>query len=195
MTESNGNNSKRPSIENPLVDSTSVVAGLSPRASKKPRSSERKEEDGIPLPEVTQADLITLTSHPDAFGVDPIPISWGHPDPAVRGPVICTVRHSAQRNAIGAHQGSYCVYTGLAVAAGKLDPSYVPNLSLTSPVFQIGPYPSWSDPKKISALDPFGHLTTDAYGDWLEKGWDIRPTIVSASEQTLVFRSRRGKTC
>lgn len=153
------------------------------------------EEDGIPLPEVTQADLITLTSHPDAFGVDPIPISWGHPDPAVRGPVICTVRHSAQRNAIGAHQGSYCVYTGLAVAAGKLDPSYVPNLSLTSPVFQIGPYPSWSDPKKISALDPFGHLTTDAYGDWLEKGWDIRPTIVSASEQTLVFRSRRGKTC
>jgi GTP cyclohydrolase II len=159
------------------VDSTSVVAGLSPRASKKPRSSERKEEDGIPLPEVTQADLITLTSHPDAFGVDPIPISWGHPDPAVRGPVICTVRHSAQRNAIGAHQGSYCVYTGLAVAAGKLDPSYVPNLSLTSPVFQIGPYPSWSDPKKISALDPFGHLTTDAYGDWLEKGWDIRPTI------------------
>jgi hypothetical protein len=82
--------------------------------------------------------------------VDPVPVSWGHPDPVVRAPVICTVRHSSQRNAIGAHQGSYCIYTGLAVAAGKLDPNYVPDLRLTSPVFKIGPYPSWSDPKKIA---------------------------------------------
>jgi len=119
---------------------------------------------------------VTLTSHPDSF-VDPVPISWGHPDPRVRGPVICTVRHSSQRNAIGAHQGSYCIYTGLAVAAKKLDPNYVPNLSLTSPVFKIGPHPSWADPKKIAALDPFGHLTTEYFGDYLEKGWDIRPTI------------------
>ncbi len=57
---------------------------------------------------------------------------FADPDPQVRGPVICTVRHTAQRNAIGAHQGSYCVYTGLAVAAGKLNPDYVPNLKLTS---------------------------------------------------------------
>lgn len=113
----------------------------------------------------------------DIFGADPIPISWGHPDPRVRGPVICTVRHSSQRNAIGAHQGSYCIYTGLAVAANQLDPNYVPNLSLTSPVFKIGPHPSWADPKKIGGLDPFGHMVTECYGDWLEKGWDIRPTI------------------
>lgn len=26
-------------------------------------------------------------------------------------------------------------------------------------------------------LDPFGHLVTDCFGDWLDKGWDIRPTI------------------
>jgi hypothetical protein len=135
------------------------------------------EQDGIPLPQIADLDHITLTSHPDAFDVDPIPISWGHPDPVVRGPVICTVRHSAQRNAIGAHQGSYCIYTGLALAAGELDANYVPNLSLTSPVFQIGPFPSWSDPKKIASMDPFGHMTTSCYGDWLEKGWDIRPTI------------------
>jgi GTP cyclohydrolase II len=137
------------------------------------------EQDGVPLPEFNDGEhqLISLTSHPDAFGVDPVPISWGHPDAKIRGPVICTVRHSAQRNAIGAHSGSYCIYTGLAVAAGKLDPAYVPNLSLTSPVFPIGPHPSWSDPKKIGALDPFGHLTTVEYADWLEKGWDIRPTI------------------
>ena len=104
----------------------------------------------VPDPEFTQSEHIPLTTHSDAFGVDPVPVSWGHPDPAIRAPVICTVRHASQRNAIGAHQGSYCIYTGLAVAAKKLDPDYVPDLRLTSPVFQIGPYPSWSDPKKIS---------------------------------------------
>jgi GTP cyclohydrolase II len=133
--------------------------------------------DGIPTPEISSLDYVNLTTHSDAFGVDPVPISWGHPDPLVRGPVICTVRHNTQRNAIGAHSGSYCVYTGLAVAAGKLNPAYVPNLSLTSPVFNIGPHKSWSDPKKIASIDPFGHLTTDAYKKYIDKGFDIRPTI------------------
>ena len=30
---------------------------------------------------------------------------------------------------------------------------------------------------QIGSIDPFGHLTTESYGDWLKKGWDIRPTI------------------
>ena len=55
--------------------------------------------------------------------------------------------------------GSYCIYTGLAVAAGKLNPDYVPNLKLTSPVFTVGPHPSWSDPKKLASIDPFGHVS------------------------------------
>jgi GTP cyclohydrolase II len=135
------------------------------------------DSDGVPVPEITNLDYVSLTSHADTFGVNPVPISWGHPDPAVRGPVICTVRHRDQRNAIGAHSGSYCIYTGLAVAAGKLNPDYVPNLKLTSPVFNIGPHKSWADPRKIGSLDPFGHLTTDVYGAWLDRGWDIRPTI------------------
>lgn len=147
-----------------------------PRLSKKIRLMST-EESGVPAPEITQWDHINLTSHSDTFGVDPIPVSWGNPDPQVRGPVICTVRHSSQRNAIGAHQGSYCIYTGLAVAAGKLNPDYVPNLKLTSPVFKIGPHPSWSDPTKIGALDPFGHLINEHFGTWLDRGWDIRPTI------------------
>eukprot|EP00529_Nitzschia_sp_RCC80_P022383 CAMPEP_0113489420 /NCGR_PEP_ID=MMETSP0014_2-20120614/26519_1 /TAXON_ID=2857 /ORGANISM="Nitzschia sp." /LENGTH=491 /DNA_ID=CAMNT_0000383155 /DNA_START=230 /DNA_END=1705 /DNA_ORIENTATION=+ /assembly_acc=CAM_ASM_000159 len=175
----------------PLVDEnekSELMDSLEPLTPKEPvidttkgnvpaKKKARTMEDPVPEPEFTKPEYIPLTTHSDAFGVDPVPISWGHPDPTVRGPVICTVRHSSQRNAIGAHQGSYCVYTGLAVAAGKLDPDYVPDLRLTSPVFKIGPYPSWSDPKKISALDPFGHIVTDSYGDWLDKGWDIRPTI------------------
>ena len=123
------------------------------------------------------SSIILTNPKPQTFGIDPVPISWGHPDPLIRGPVICTVRHYNQRNAIGAHSGSYCIYTGLAVAAGKLSPDYVPNLKLTSPVFKIGPYPSWNDPKKIASIDPFGHLTTEAYGAYLDKGFDIRPTI------------------
>lgn len=131
----------------------------------------------VPEPEFTTVDHIPLTTHTDAFGVNPVPILWAHPDPLRRGPVICTVRHSSQRNAIGAHQGSYCIYTGLAVAAKSLNPDYVPNLRLTSPVFKIGPFPSWYDPRKIAALDPFGHMITEAYKNYLDKGWDIRPTI------------------
>jgi len=77
------------------------------------------KDDGIPDPEFTKSDHIPLTTHTGTFGVDPIPVSWSHPHPKTRGPIICTVGHSAQRNAIGAHQGSYCIYTGLAVAAGK----------------------------------------------------------------------------
>jgi GTP cyclohydrolase II len=58
-----------------------------------------------------------------------------------------------------------------------LNPDYVPNLKLTQPVFKIGPHPSWSDPKKIASIDPFGHLVTSAYAKYLDKGFDIRPTI------------------
>jgi hypothetical protein len=58
-----------------------------------------------------------------------------------------------------------------------LNPDYVPNLKLTQPVFKIGPHPSWSDPKKIASIDPFGHVVTSAYAKYLDKGFDIRPTI------------------
>ena len=75
-------------------------------------SDEEADDDGIPEPQITDVDYVPLTTHSEAFGVDPIPISWGHPDPTVRGPIICTVRHNAQKNAIGAHAGQYCIYTG-----------------------------------------------------------------------------------
>jgi len=53
----------------------------------------------------------------------------------------------------------------------------MPELKLTTPVFDIGPFPSWADPKKIASIDPFGHVVTDAYRAYLSKGYDIRPTI------------------
>ena len=95
----------------------------------------------------------------------------------IRGPVVATVKHGGQRNAIGAHGGGYCIYTALAVASGQLDPNHVPDLRRTSPVFDFGPHPSWKDPKKIVALDPWGHLVTSVFEPYFSKGYDIRPTI------------------
>lgn len=79
----------------------------------------------IEEPEHIELDYINLTTHDGHFGSNPVPINWGHPDPFIRGPVIATVKHGGQRNAIGAHSGGYCIYTALAVAAGALNPGYV----------------------------------------------------------------------
>ena len=42
---------------------------------------------------VSKTSKIILTSYPGQAGVDPLPMDWGHKDPAVRGPVVVS-RHS-----------------------------------------------------------------------------------------------------
>uniref|UniRef100_A0A7S2FI45 GTP cyclohydrolase II n=1 Tax=Florenciella parvula TaxID=236787 RepID=A0A7S2FI45_9STRA len=139
------------------------------------------EEDNstvpIPEPEFDDNSVITLTTHQGQFGADPIPIKWGAATSAERGPVIATTRHSSQRNAIGAHSGGYSVYKALAVATGGLDPNYMPKFDLTTPVVKMGPFPSWHDPKRIVAMDPYGHMPSIAFEGHVKKGYDIRPTI------------------
>jgi GTP cyclohydrolase II len=120
---------------------------------------------------------IVLTSHPSTGAKKPLPIVWGAATPKERGPVIGTVTHPGQRNAIGTHSGSYALYRALAVAAGKLDPEHVPDLTNTAPADPIGPHKQWGDPEKIVSLDPYGHLVSEAFSDLLKAGYDIRPTI------------------
>jgi GTP cyclohydrolase II len=120
---------------------------------------------------------IVLTSHPGRHGEKPLPIQWGATDPMTRGPVVATVTNLAQRNAIGTHSGSYSVYRAVAVAAGALDPLKKPDLTDTSPVEPIGPYPQWFDPQRIVSLDPFGAVVSDAFAPYFAQGYDIRPTI------------------
>ncbi len=122
---------------------------------------------------------IVLTSHPARSGATTkyIPVHWGAATAAERGPVIGSFTDAARRNVIGAHAGSYALYRALAIAAGKLSPIHVPDLTNTSPAERIGPFPQWSDPKKIVSLDPYGHLVSEAFADLLKQGWDIRPTI------------------
>ena len=120
---------------------------------------------------------IKLTSHPGAGGAKPIPIHWGAADPTIRGPIIATLTTPEHRNVIGTHSGSYAVYRALAIAAKALDPQHVPDLTNTMPTDPIGPYPAWHDPEKIVSIDPYGAVVADVFRSYLDKGYDVRPTI------------------
>jgi GTP cyclohydrolase II len=118
---------------------------------------------------------IRLTSHPGAGARLKFPILWGAPTARERGPVIGTV--SADRNAMGAHGGSYSVYRALAVSSGALAPGARPDLTDTSPAVPLGPFPQWGDAAKIVSLDPWGHLVAEEFKAEIDAAVDIRPTI------------------
>ncbi|HEY0148142.1 MAG TPA: GTP cyclohydrolase II [Allosphingosinicella sp.] len=123
----------------------------------------------------TRSSHIRLTSHPGR--PSRFPLRWGAATPAERGPVIATVNAGADRNAIGAHGGSYSVYRALAISSGAMDPSARPDLHDTSPVCEIGPHAQWADPHKIVSLDPWGHRLTCDFADLIAEGVDVRPSI------------------
>jgi GTP cyclohydrolase II len=106
-----------------------------------------------------------------------MPVDWGAKTASERGPVLALPNNPDARNAIGTHSGSYAIYRSLAVAAGSLDPVHIPDLTDTAPVESIGPFPQWADTDKIVSMDPYGHLVSQEFGDLLEEGMDIRPTI------------------
>jgi GTP cyclohydrolase II len=91
--------------------------------------------------------------------------------------VIGTVTSGGDRNAIGAHGGSYALYRALAVSAGALSPIARPDLTNTAPVLDIGPHPQWSEADRIVSLDPWGHRIASDFRDEIAQGLDIRPTI------------------
>jgi GTP cyclohydrolase II len=124
-----------------------------------------------------RTDHIRLTSHPEPGGKAAFPIHWGAADAHARGPIVGTVSRAQDRNVIGSHGGSYAVYRALAVSAGALDPIRRPDLTNTFPAATIGPFPQWSDPEKIVALDPWGHLVAENFRKEIAEGADIRPTI------------------
>ncbi len=120
---------------------------------------------------------IQLTSHPSKNGNKAIKIDWGAKTLTERGLIIATTTHREQRNAIGTHAGAYSLYRALAIAAGSLKSDHKADLTNTAPAAQIGPHPGWFDPKKIISLDPFGHLVSARYQEYVAAGIDVRPTI------------------
>ena len=109
---------------------------------------------------------VVLTTHPRR--PSPYNIVWGASTPEKRGPIIATITQPKLRNAIGTHNGSYSVYRSIAVAAGKMDPYFRPDLHNTAPPVIIPPVPSWFDADKIVSMDPWGHLVVDSFGDELK---------------------------
>ena len=65
------------------------------------------EEIVIEDPEKPTEEYISLTTHADEFQSKPITMDWGNAHPKLRGPVVATVKHGGQRNAIGAHGGNF----------------------------------------------------------------------------------------
>ena len=120
---------------------------------------------------------IRLTSHPGHGAPGRYPIAWGAPTARERGPIIGTVTTPSDRNAIGAHGGSYALYRALAVSSGALNPLIRPDLTNTAPVVDLGPFPQWSEPDRIVSLDPWGHRVAQDFARDIAEGVDIRPTI------------------
>mgnify|MGYP001600039958 CR=1 FL=1 len=122
-------------------------------------------------------DHIVLTSHPHFIYKDSPPLNWGNPDPKKRGPVVASLTNKLARNAIGTHSGSYAVYRALAMAAGEMAADHIPDLTNTSPVVKIGPFPSWSEPGRIVSIDPWGAAVSEVFAKEIKRGLDIRPSI------------------
>jgi GTP cyclohydrolase II len=126
---------------------------------------------------IKQAPHIVLTSHPGAHGASPVPVEWGAKTAAKRGPLIATTTNMRHRNVIGTHSGAYSVYRALAIAAGSLDPERKADLTDTSPAVTLPPNDSWMNPKQIVSFDPWGHTVVSSFKKYIEKGYDIRPSI------------------
>ncbi|KZL66124.1 GTP cyclohydrolase II [Colletotrichum tofieldiae] len=128
---------------------------------------------------------IILTTYPKQIGINPLPMKWGELDPHTRGPVVVSRSSTTigKRNGLLADHvirsgGSYSIYYALAVASKQLNLEHRPDFTNTEPAANIGPFPQWGDPKKIVAMDPWGHLAPWLFKDTIEKqNVDIRPTI------------------
>ncbi|GJC88216.1 uracil-regulated protein 1 [Colletotrichum liriopes] len=102
------------------------------------------------------------------IGINPLPMKWGELDPHTRGPVVVSRSSTTigKRNGLG---GSYSIYYALAVASKQLNLEHRPDFTNTEPAANIGPFPQWGDPKKIVAMDPWGHLAPWLFKDTIEK--------------------------
>ncbi|KAJ8085180.1 hypothetical protein PM082_003968 [Marasmius tenuissimus] len=168
----------------PHAASASITQQVTPASAS---SKDLKEREKALYP-----GRVLLTTYPDQHGISPVKLTWGATSPLERGPVICSRLPGSirQRNAIGAHSGSYSIYRALAIAMGTLDPAHRPDFSKTEPPVEFPPNESWYGPKdgsdkghKIVSFDPWGHLVQTAFADKIkskEEGGlelDIRPSI------------------
>ncbi|KAJ0271519.1 hypothetical protein COL940_010972 [Colletotrichum noveboracense] len=126
---------------------------------------------------------IILTTYPKQIGIKPLPLIWGEGEPHRRGPVVVSRSSSTigRRNAL-ASGGSYSIYYALAVASKQLNLEHRPDFTNTEPAAKIGPFPQWGDPKKIVAMDPWGHLAPWLFKDTIERDNGTRTSRTSSAQ-------------
>jgi GTP cyclohydrolase II len=137
-----------------------------------------------PIVATSSPHHIRLTSHRSGNGA--LPIHWAAATATERGPVVGTTTKRSHRNVIGTHSGSYSIYRALAVASGGLSPHHKADLTNTMPTDVIGPYPQWSEPGRIVAMDPWGATIADVFATELTAGYDIRPTIAVTQAHVIL---------
>ena len=138
------------------------------------------------MPEFKRTSHVVLTSHKNMVFRDRPEIVWGAKTAKERGPIIATTNSQRVRNAIGSHGGGYTVYRALSIAAGHYSQDFKPDLNNTHVTSQIGPFPSWSDPEKLVAIDPWGANIVENFKEYLDKGISIRPTIAVTQAQLTI---------
>mmetsp|Transcript_38144 Transcript_38144/g.94830 ORF Transcript_38144/g.94830 Transcript_38144/m.94830 type:complete len:833 (+) Transcript_38144:268-2766(+) len=174
-----------------IVECIGLPEGLVPGGAKVESRARQdlKQVEGSPLSKRLKMERsnrsgairrVVLTTHPTQYSVSPIPITWGAATADARGAVVATLLSPQYRNAIGTHNGPCSIYRAVAIAKEEIDPTKRSDLAFTEPVVQIGPYQSWSDPDRIVAMDPWGHLTGTPSGPGKRAaacGADVQPTI------------------
>src|SRR5258707_1078900 len=97
--------------------------------------------------------------------------------PAPPRRTIAPLTSRESRTSLAPPSGMSAVSRAPATVAKAPDPHHFPAPTNTAPTDSIGPYPTWHDPEKIVSLDPYGAVVAEAFRDYLQKGYDIRPTI------------------
>lgn len=161
-------------------------------------SAENSANTSSPTKDFTRERII-LTTYPEQTGIKPIPLNWNSATSQDRGPVLASrlvgeVNNLKERNAIGAHGGSYCVYHALGIASGALPGNHRPNFKDTEPPVKIGPHPQWSDPShRIVSMDPWGHVIQSEFKNYLDNCYDIRPTIAVTKAHMIIPEFAKGQ--
>ncbi|KAI1814806.1 GTP cyclohydrolase N terminal-domain-containing protein [Poronia punctata] len=191
------NEKSAPESGNALPSETALppaVLSTSPQGESKSLQAEKAETAGF-------TSRIILTTYPKQIGINSIPLTWGAPAPE-RGPVVVS-RSSSTIRKRNAHGGSYSIYFALALASKQLNANHRPDFTNTEPAANIGPFPQWSDKKKIVAMDPWGHLAPWLFADTMQKeNGDCQPVAYRYEQLPELEESVRagrlipdGKVC
>lgn len=138
------------------------------------------------MAEMKRSSHVVLTSHKNMVFRESLPINWGAKTAKERGPIVATTNSQRNRNAIGTHGGGYTVYRALSIASGAYKADFKPDLNNTYATTEFGPFESWTDPDRIVSLDPWGAQIVENFGEYINKGYAIRPTIAVTQAQLTI---------